>query len=174
MITRNDIALIGKFNKTHGINGEISASINVPIDVVKECSCLVCEVDGIFVPFFVKEIRNKSSESFLFSIDDINSENDALRLAGKDIYVIKDEYTKLVENEEQLPIDFLIGFKTIINSSICGTIVDIDDSTVNVLFAINIENGKSLLVPAVDEFIRNINSKQRVIEMEIPEELFEL
>ena len=69
MITHNEITTVGKFNKTHGINGEISATINAPINAVRKCSCIVCNIDGILVPFFIKDIRNKSSETVLFNIE---------------------------------------------------------------------------------------------------------
>ena len=174
MISRDGISLIGKFNKPHGINGEISAIVNVPIDVLNADSCILCEIDGAYVPFFINDIRQKSHDSVLLSIDDINNENDAMMLVNKDIFLSNDVYNQLLEDEDQLPVDFFIGFKTTINTVHHGTIVDIDDSTANVLFVIEIENGKSLLVPAVDEFITDINSVDRTIEMVIPNELLEL
>jgi len=174
MITLNEITSVGKFNKTHGINGEISASINAPINAVRKCSCIVCNIDGILVPFFINGIRSKSSETFLFDIDDINNEQDAMMLVNKDINVLRSEYSSAIDDEEQLPLDFLIGFNTIVNKTQEGKIVDIDDSTANVLLVIELTNGNTALVPAVEEFINYIDSKQRIIELEVPEDLLDL
>ena len=40
MITIDEIISIGKFNKAHGINGELSATITAPQVVLDNCSCI--------------------------------------------------------------------------------------------------------------------------------------
>ena len=173
MITSDEIIAIGKFNKPHGISGEISATINAPGVVLNDCSCIVCDIDGIFVPFFIKDFRIKSQETFLITIDDINNEQDAAMLVNKDIYVKRDEYSEALEDEDQIPIDFFIGFNVVVNA-LDGKIIDIDDSTANVLFVIETTDGKSLLIPAVEEFIKDFDSRERIIKMEVPDELLDL
>ena len=174
MIKSDEIIAIGKFNKPHGINGEISASINAPVNMLHGGSCIVCDIDGIFVPFFVKELRNKSQDTLLLTIDDITNDQEASQLVNKDIYVKRNEYSGHIAEEEYLPIDFFINFKTIINEKHKGNIVDIDDSTANVLFVIEMNSGNSLLIPAVEEFIVSIDPENRIIEMDVPDELLEL
>ncbi|MBR5639095.1 MAG: 16S rRNA processing protein RimM [Muribaculaceae bacterium] len=173
MITSDEIIAIGKFNKPHGISGEISATINTLTDVLNNCSCIVCDIDGIFVPFFIKALRNKSQETFLLSIDDINSDEEAAILVNKDIYVKRSEYYEVIEDEDRIPLDFFMNFNAIVNE-INGKIVDIDDSTANVLFVIETTDGKSILIPAVEEFITDFDSKERTIKMEVPDELLNL
>lgn len=173
MITSDEIIAIGKFNKTHGINGEISASITAPVAVLENCSCIMCDIDSIFVPFFIKDYRSKSQETFLLSIDDINNEHDAAMLVNKDIYVKRSEYSEILEDEEQVTIDFFIGFKALVNG-LMGNIVEIDDSTSNVLFIFETNDGKQVLIPAVEEFITDFDTKQRIIKMEVPDELLDL
>lgn len=173
MITSDEIIAIGKFNKPHGISGEISATINAPESVLNDCSCIVCDIDGIFVPFFIKDFRYKSQETFLITIDDITNEQEAATLVNKDIYVKRDEYSEILEDEDQIPLDFFVGFNAIVNGHECN-IVDIDDSTANVLFVIETTDGKSVLIPAVEEFFTDFNSKEKTIKMEVPEELLNL
>ena len=69
MILRDELIAIGRYNKPHGVAGEISATIDVDIDTLKELSCLVSDIDGIFVPFFVNSCRPKSQETVLLTID---------------------------------------------------------------------------------------------------------
>ena len=64
-------------------------------------------------------------------------ENDAMMLVNKDIFLSNDVYNQLLEDEDQLPVDFFIGFKTTINTVHHGTIVDIDESTANLLFVLH-------------------------------------
>lgn len=174
MITREEITLIGKFNKTHGIKGEISATISAPIEMLRQCSCIVCDIDGIFVPFFINELREKSQDTILITIDGINSDNDAQLLANKDIYILQRDYSSIAQDEDELPVDFFVGFTALINEDIKGTITGIDDSTANVLFIINIDDSSTKLIPAVEEFITSIDIDNRLIDFEVPSELLEL
>ena len=54
-----------------------------------------------------------------------------------------------------------------------GKIVAVDDSAENVLFEID-HDGRELLVPAVDEFVNEIDEENRRLYMSIPEGLLTL
>ena len=174
MITSDQITTIGKFNKPHGINGEVSATILAPRAVLEGCSCIICDIDGIFVPFFINSIRNKSQETVLLTIDGIGNENEAAMIVNKDIYVLRSEYSHIAHDQEELPVDFFTGFDVIINDKLRGKISDIDDATANVLFVIEISDGSQTLIPAVEDFIIGIDIDNRLIELEVPVELLSL
>ena len=174
MITREEISLIGKFNKPHGINGEISATINAPLDVKEDCSCIVCDIDGIYVPFFINEVRRKSQDNLLITVDGINNEQEAMTLVNRDIYALSRDYNAAIASEDELPVNFFTNFKTVINSNYKGCIIDIDDSTANVLFVISLDNGHQVLIPAVDNFISDIDIDNRMIEFNVPQDLLDL
>ena len=58
MINREQLIEVGTIQKLHGLNGEMTASVIDPVfDEVANCPYLVCEIDGIFVPFFIKAYR---------------------------------------------------------------------------------------------------------------------
>ena len=73
---------------------------------------------------------------------------------------------------KELALTSLVGFDIVevSNNKKVGTIVSIDDSTANILF--ELEDGR--LIPATDDLITDINTKDRTIKMEIPEGLLEL
>lgn len=174
MITRDEITQIGKFNKAHGINGEISATINVPLEVLDECSCIVCDIDGIYVPFFIEGIRTKSHESALITLDGITSEQEAMMVVNKDIYMLEREHLRWVQDNDDVPVEFFVNFKAHINGTLSGTVTGLDDTTANVLFVIDLDNGHELLIPAVEEFITDINFDEKVVTFDIPQELIDL
>ena len=60
MITPDILTSIGTFFKPHGIKGEISATLDYDIDP-SELRCIVLEIDGIIVPFFVDSRRPKGA-----------------------------------------------------------------------------------------------------------------
>ena len=98
MITREELIAIGHYNKAHGVAGEISATIDVDFEVLRALSCLVSDIDGIFVPFFVNSVRPKNSDTVLLTIDGIDTEMEAARLVNHDIYALKRDYRQ--ENDE--------------------------------------------------------------------------
>ena len=98
MITREELIAIGHYNKPHGVAGELSATVDVEIDVLGALSCLVSEMDGIYVPFFVNSLRPKTSETVLLTIDGIDSEQEAARLVNHDIYALKREFRQESED----------------------------------------------------------------------------
>ena len=174
MITRDEITLIGKFNKPHGINGELSATINAPLDVMHDCKCLVCDIDGIYVPFFVSGVRSKSQETLLLTIDGIANEQEAAMLVNKDIYALTRDYSSAVEDDDELPVDFFIGFDAMVNDILHGKVQQVDDATANVLFVLTLDDGSELLIPAVDDFISNIDLEKRQMKFDIPQDLLDL
>ncbi|MCQ2288230.1 MAG: ribosome maturation factor RimM [Muribaculaceae bacterium] len=177
MILRDDIIEIGRYNKPHGVNGEISASIDVDIDVLGSFSCLVSDIDGIFVPFFVEAMRPKGASTALLTIDGIASEVEAALLVNKDIYVLKSEYESLSDEEDcdELPIDYFIGFKMVADDGTeIGTIADVDDATENVLFIVERPDGDEVQIPAADDFIVSLDIDAKVMEMNLPMGLLEL
>lgn len=51
MIKEDEIIEIGKFQKTHALQGELNALLDVDLDFAEEDHPLIVEIDGIYVPF---------------------------------------------------------------------------------------------------------------------------
>ena len=80
MITNSQISNIGKLVKPHGVNGEIVVTIDCDIDL-STVKCIIINIDGINIPFFISSIRPRGKESYLIIIDGINNETDAAYFA---------------------------------------------------------------------------------------------
>ena len=170
MITASELTEIGRYNKTHGINGEISASFDVDADVVGELTTLVSEMDGIFVPFFVNALRPKNRETVLLTIDGISTEQQAKQMVNKAIYAL----TKELPEQDDVYCDYFIGF-TIVDEDgrEIGKIEDVDDSTENALFIVSAQGG-TVYIPISEDFISDIDEDSKTIEMALPEGLLDL
>lgn len=176
MITREELIAIGHYNKPHGVNGEISATVFVDIDVLRDLSCVVTEIDGIFVPFFINSLRPKTAETVLFCIDGINTEQQAARMVNRDIYALKRDYDQQAEDADAdgYPLDYFIGFELQdSNGKRVGDIVEVNEQTENALFIIE-GNEQEFMVPATDELIVEFDTEKKVMVMELPEGLLEL
>ena len=159
MITREELIRIGRFNKPHGVKGELSFTFTDDVFDRTECPYIVCEIDGIFVPFFIEEYRFKSDTTALIKLEDVDNEAGARPFTLLDVYFPKSYYKE--SNEDEAPGDYFIGFTVI------------DNSTENVLFEVEY-NGRLLLIPAVDEFVCEIDEDDRKLYLNIPDGLLDL
>ncbi len=174
MILSRDLRPIGKTLKPHGINGEIVILLTCDVDL-SDLSCVIIEIDGIYVPFFIENVRPKSSDTDLVVIDGITDERSAAVICNKDLYGLKSEIsTSDINAEEGLYANDLIGYDLVANKKNIGKISAIEDSTANCLFIIKKADGKECLLPIVDEFIDEINVEQQKVAMTVPSELLEL
>ena len=176
MITRDELIAIGHYNKPHGVAGEISATLNVEWDLLRELSCLVSDIDGIYVPFFVNAVRPKSGDTVLLTIDGVGNEKDVARLVNRDIYALKREYRQesIDADADGYPLDFFIGFELRdSDGSRVGEITDVDEQTENAIFIID-RDGTDLMVPATDDLIVEFDVDNKVMVMDLPEGLLDL
>lgn len=176
MITREELIAIGHYNKPHGVAGELSATVDVEIDVLGALSCLVSEMDGIYVPFFVNSLRPKTSETVLLTIDGINSEQEAARLVNRDIYALKREFRQESDDADAdgYPLDYFIGFELQDSDGTrVGEIVQVDEQTENAIFIVDDGEGE-LLLPASDDLIVEFDLDKKVMVMDLPEGILDL
>jgi len=176
MINPEQITEIGSFNQPHGIKGELNAAIFENV-AVEDLSCIILDIDGIFVPFFITGIRPRGARSYLVTVEGIDSEHDASAIANKRIYALKDEARQLLtdDNADGFYVEDLIGFGiSTPDGTLNGTVADIDDSTENILFIVKADDGKTHLIPVADEFITEIDADNRQIIMALPDGLLDI
>ena len=168
MIKPEEVYKIGRLGKAHGVKGEVSFQFDDDIFDRVDSDYLILEVDGILVPFFIEEYRFRSDTVALVKFEDVDTQQRAQELTGCDVYFPR----SLADDDETPSLSMLIGFDVVdvTTGTTVGRIAAIDDSTVNLLF--ELEDGR--LIPAAEELITNIDSKNKVIKMTIPEGLLEL
>jgi len=177
MIARSDIRPVGKFMKPHGVNGEIAIFRDFDTLDFSDYSCVIVDIDGIFVPFFLNSIRPKGADTDLVVIDGITDESHAARLTNKIVYVLNSEIPQeeSEDDEDGFYADDFIGYNVSIGENgFIGRITGIDDSTANYLFMVETDGGSILLIPVADEFVTDINTDRKEIYMELPEGLIDL
>jgi 16S rRNA processing protein RimM len=173
MIKREELIKIGQFRKPHGIKGEITFDFSNDAFDESDCPFLVCEIDGIFVPFRLDEYRFKSNSSALVKLNNIDSEAKAKPLTNKEVYFPKEQIDS-TPSDDDYTWDYFIGFSLIDKQSgKIGTIVAVDDSTLNTLFIVKQHKGE-ILIPAHEEMIIRIDEEQKEIQVELPEGILDL
>jgi len=173
MIRESEVFPIGKLYKPHGISGEMSFGFTSDVFDRTESPYWVLEMDGILVPFFVESYRFRSEETGLVHFDGIGTEFEAKELSNKVIYYPVKFADEEAENEPD-GWNAFIGFKIFeVSAGYLGTLSDVDDSTLNVLFRI-INNGREIVMPVAEEFFTDIDEKKREMHVQLPEGLLEL
>lgn len=180
MITRDQLTPIGHTIKPHGINGEIATSIDPDVEL-SHLKCLVMDIDGIFVPFFVTSSRPRGSEAVLLLIDGVANERDAKALCSKTVYALKQDLSDAAgednsDADEGFYAEDLIGFSVATGDDTeLGEITDVDSSTDNILFIVTPPSGANpIYIPVTDDFITSIDTEARIIKMSLPDGLLEL
>ena len=172
MIRPEEVYCIGKFTRTHGVQGEMAMSFTDDVFDRTDCPYLVCSMDGILVPFFIEEYRFKSDNVALIKFERIDTNEAASIFTNKEVYFPK-SYAEEAEDGEY-SWQYFIGFDTedAVHGHL-GTLVDVDESTVNTLFVVEQANGEEILIPAQETFIDDIDHEARLIKFNLPEGLLE-
>lgn len=170
MIKREEVFKIGVINKPHGVKGEVSFTFTDDIFDRVDCDYLILLLDGIFVPFFIEEYRFRSDNAALVKFEGIDTAEKARMFTNVEVFFP----SKYMDEEDAIGSwNFFVGFTVIdeIHGNL-GQIVAVDDSTMNVLFVIE-KDGEEVLLPAHEEFLKNIDAKGKIVYAQIPEGLLE-
>lgn len=172
MIKREEVYKIGIFNKPHGIHGELSFTFTDDVFDRVDCDYLICLLDGILVPFFIEEYRFRSDSTALVKLDGIDSAEKARMFTNAEVY-FPSKYAEDAPVDE-LSWDYFVGFqvKDKRHGNI-GTVVEVDESTINTLFVLD-KDGEELLIPAQEEFILKMDHKKRIMTVDLPDGLLML
>ena len=172
MITEEQLIEVGYITKLHGLKGEMQATVTDSVfDDVKHCPYLVCDMDGIYVPFFLKGYRFRSSESMLLTFDDVDCQAKAEAFCGKKLYFDRKCFSGQEEEDYEAEMEEEMGYigYTIIDSKLgkLGEVIDINDQTANVLFIVD-HDGEELMIPAADDLVLEIDDEEQTILMDLP------
>jgi 16S rRNA processing protein RimM len=164
---------IGRLGKTHGVKGEISFHFTDDVFDRVDADYVFIETEGLQVPFFFEEYRFRNEDTAIVKFEGIDDATRAAQFTGCDVYFPR-ELTDT--GDEELTWTEIVGF-TIADSGsgqTVGEITAVDLSTINTLFEVRTPEGQSLLIPANDDLIDEIDRQERRITMRIPEGLMEI
>ncbi len=173
MIKQEEVYRIGRLGKPHGVKGEVSFQVSDDVFDRVDADCLVLELDGILVPFFIEEYRFRSEDIALLKLEGVDTADQARELTGCSVFFLR----RLADNDrEEVTWAEIIGYRVIDANTLqeVGTLTDVDDSTVNTLFNVTTKEGDEVLLPAGEDLITAVDKAARNITMTIPEGLLDL
>ena len=165
MIQENEVILLGTCTRTHGRRGELHIiSDNDLLSIADDPQFVLFRLNEILTPFRLTEWREKGANAYIVSLDGITTEEQAQRLCGNSVYLLRRDLTD-DPDEPLITWQDLIGYEVIDNEmGSLGKIKNVDDSTLNTLFLLD----NDVVIPAHEDFITEINSEARQLHVSLP------
>lgn len=148
---------VGKIVTTHGIRGEVKIQVITDnLSRFEKGSILYIgeEKEQIIVDNY-----RVQKNMVLLSFNGITNINDVLKYINKMIYVDIDE----VRDEDEIYYDDLIDCIVLVDEQVIGVVTDVIEVPQGEILQIKKQNGKNVLVPFVDEFIVEVDIKNKKI-----------
>lgn len=169
---REDCFELGKFGKTHGLQGEIVLHLDVDEPAYYDTlDALFVEENAVLVPFFVERVARNGRQARL-KLEDVDNIGAARSLSGKTAFLPLSALPPLDEGEVFL--HDMVGFT--IHDEVkgeVGTITGVYDLPKNPLLVVD-RAGKEVLLPLQDDFLEEINTTQKQVRMRLPEGILDL
>ncbi|MFV0376214.1 MAG: ribosome maturation factor RimM [Mangrovibacterium sp.] len=173
-IPKPDCLKIGYLQKPHGIKGEIVLQFEPEYEAsLDEMPTLFLEIDGLLVPFFLRDegLRFRSGETALLHFDWVDDEQQARKLCGNSVYILKEDW---LDEEEELPLHALVGYTLFdTDKGKIGSIVQVDDYAGNLILSVDYM-GQEVLIPFNEDFLIRFDENHKELELDCPDGLFDL
>ena len=160
--------LIGKVGSPVGIKGEFRVNLySQDSGNLKEGKVLLLERAEKSVSGAIKKVRYQKDKPVvrLTGIEDRNAAED---IRGMDVSIYAKDMEELPEGEHY--VRDLIGCKVVDlaqDGAEIGVLRDVIQNTAQSVLDVSTPDGKQVLIPAVDAFLRSIDEEAGVIEVEL-------
>ncbi|OYQ44870.1 16S rRNA processing protein RimM [Flavobacterium cyanobacteriorum] len=170
---KEDCFFLGKIAKKFSFKGEVLIWLDTDEPgLYKNLESVFVEVNKHLVPFFITSSSLHKNDFLRVRFEDVDTEEDADALVGKELYLPLSALPKLEGN--RFYFHEVIGF-TAEDQRLgdIGTIQSINDSTAQPLFEIK-KGDTEILVPMIDDFIVKVDRENKKIILNTPEGLVDL
>lgn len=159
-----DFIVIGTVAKTHGTSGELRLEANQKL---KQKEWVMIDFNQKPVPFFMEQCRELLPNEYLVKIRDYNTIESVQDFVGRKIYYYS---TKAVKSKKQID-ESIIGYTLIdLEKGTIGQLEDMVEMPGQILFQTTYQFTE-VLIPAVDDFIDEIDHEKQTIYLKLPEGL---
>lgn len=168
-----DFILAGKLLRTTGIKSEIILSFDngLPKDFLNLGTILI-DIDGGLVPFFIENIKQKSSTTVVVKLEDVASEAEIKRYISSNFYLQTLDTIRENEDSYSAEIDGYELYDSENNK--VGEIIDYLNIPNNPIIKILSTEKKELLIPFNDNLIVKISARKKRVIMKIPDGIMDI
>lgn len=172
-MTIEDCFYLGKIVRKYSFKGELLIKLDTDQpEIYKNLDAVFIFVGNSLIPFFIERSQLHKSDLLRVKFEEISTEEDAIALLKSDVYLPLELLPKLEGNKFYFHevIGFIIKD---VNFGNVGIVKGINDTTSQALFEID-RDGVEILIPINDEFIKEVDRKNKTIVVETPQGLIDL
>lgn len=170
---KEDCFYLGKIVSRHGYKGDLLAKLDTDQpEAYEKLESVFVSLGNALVPFFIRQSRLHKSRLLRLSFEDMASEEATAQLLGKELYLPLQLLPPLEGNK--------FYFHEVIGYSLedehfgnVGVVIAVNDQSSQAILVADKE-GKEVLIPINDEFIKEVDRKNQSIRIRTPEGLIEL
>nr|WP_298006127.1 ribosome maturation factor RimM [uncultured Flavobacterium sp.] len=170
---KKDCFYLGKIARKFSFKGEVLVYLDTDEpEMYTELESMFVDINGHLIPFFIEKASLHKDKFLRTHFEDVDSEEAADDIVGKDVYLPLTMLPELDGNKFYY--HEVEGF-TAIDQRLgdFGIIQKISDNGLQALFEIE-KDGATILVPVIDEFIIEVNRKNKSILFNTPAGLIDL
>lgn len=167
-----DYFYLGTITKPFGYKGQLFIYLDTDQpEKYQNLDSVFIDLDGELIPYMIDEIQLRNGNQAVVSFADISAE-EAKSLIKCDLFLPLSMLPPLSGN--QFYFHEVIGYKVIDNQyGAIGTIADFIDLSLQPIMQIDY-SGTEILIPAVDEYIKEVDREKQIIYIEAPEGLIDI
>lgn len=168
-----DCFYLGKIAKKFSFKGEVLIYLDTDEpDMYENLESVFVAFNENLIPFFIESSKIHKNNFLRTKFEDVENEEDADKIIGCEIYLPLNMLPKLEGNKFYY--HEVEGFEAIDQRlGSFGTIAKISDNGIQALFEITHQD-KTILIPVIDEFIVEVNKKDKYILFNTPDGLVDL
>ncbi|MGB5941677.1 MAG: ribosome maturation factor RimM [Leeuwenhoekiella sp.] len=172
-MTKEECFYLGKIVRKFSFKGELLAKLDTDQpETYENLESVFVDFNGKLVPFFIERAQLHKSTLLRIDFEDVDTEADADDLINAELYLPLNLLPDL--NGTQFYFHEVTGFTVQdVNYGEVGTITGINDMTSQALFEID-HQGKQVLIPINDDFIKKVDRETKTITVETPEGLINI
>jgi 16S rRNA processing protein RimM len=170
---KEDCFYLGKIAKKFSFKGEVLIYLDTDEpELYENMESVFVEFNKNLVPFFIENSSLHKNDFLRVQFEDVDSEAEADTLLGCEVYLPLSMLPKLEGN--QFYFHEVIGFEIEDKRlGVFGKIVSVNDTTAQPLFEV-VNGNVEILIPMIDQFLVEIDRKNKKVIMDLPEGLVEM
>ena len=162
--------MLFRSTKTHGYNGTLVLVSDQQLDNVLECLDEVhVLIDGLQVPFPVKESMLLTETSAHLSLEFVDNQNEALELVGCEVYAIFDIRSREIDAGLEQWIGYVVAD---VNNGDIGIIQSIENYNGNMVIQV-MDGDKETLISLYPELVVNVDNHAKILHIAAPDGYFD-
>lgn len=170
---KEDCFFVGTIVSKFSFKGEVLVKIDTDdSSLLENRESVFVELGRELIPFFIQKCTYHKANLLRIKFEEVDTERDAEALLKQSLFLPLSLLPKLSGNKFYY--HEVIGFEVVdVNYGRVGVITHVNDQSSQPIFEIEHE-GQQILIPLHDDFLKEVNRKDKRIIVEAPEGLIEL